>query len=227
MISRGKLFISGGGGAQDSFLLDRAFVDALKNRKILYIPIGLKRDIVGYEECYDWIKNTLFTHTDKNLDIIMWIELKKKAEQDLKDFDAIYIGGAGSAYDLLRQMYKTGFTDLLLKFFKNGGILYGGSAGAVIMGKYIIPTGKDMGQKPRPGLRLIKSYSIYCHYNKDQDSIIKTFINNYKSPVIALPESSGLITEKNDAMVVGCSSIVIFSLNFEKIHIKPKKSFVL
>lgn len=227
MISRGKLFISGGGGVQDSFLLDRAFVDALKNRKILYIPIGLKRDIVGYEECYDWIKNTLFTRTDRNLDIIMWIELKKKTEQDLKDFDAIYIGGAGSAYDLLGQMRKAGFTDLLLKFFKNGGILYGGSAGAVIMGKYIIPMGKDISQKLKLGLRLIKSYSIYCHYNKDQDSIIKTFIDNYKSPVIALPESSGLIIEKNDAMVVGRDSIVIFSLSFEKIYVKPKKSFIL
>lgn len=227
MISKGKLFISGGGRAKDSFLLDKVFVNTLKNKKILYIPIGLKRDIIGYEECYGWIKNTLSVHTDKVLDIAMWVDLKRGTEKDLENFDAIYIGGAGKAHDLLRQMRRAKFISFLLKFFRNGGILYGGSAGAVVMGKYIIPMDNGVNHKIKLGLGLLKDYSIYCHYIKNHDKILKRFIENYKKPVISIPENSGFVLEKNRILVVGYSKIIVFYSNFKRVIIDPKDSFNL
>lgn len=227
MISRGKLFISGGGKAKDSFLLDKAFVNTLQNKKILYIPIGLKRDIIGYEECYNWIRNTLSVHTDEVLDISMWVDLGKEADKDLKTFDAIYIGGAGDAYNLLKQMRKVKFIASLLKFFRDGGILYGGSAGAVIMGKYIIPMNNGMNQKSKLGLGLLKNYSIYCHYSKNYDKILKRFIDNYNRPVISIPENSGFIFDRNKISVVGYNQIIIFNLDSRRRYVKPNENFII
>lgn len=227
MISNGKLFISGGGKAKDSFLLDKAFVASLSKGKILYIPVGLKRDIVGYEECYDWIKNTLSIYTKKDLEITMWIDIKGKTERDFKEFDAIYIGGAKDTDELMQKLRKNNFINNLVNFLKKGGMLYGGSAGAVIIGKYIISMNKDAKQIAKLGLGLLKKYSIYCHYNKNQDIIINNFIKTYKTPVVALPENSGLIIEGDNVLVEGYSNIVVFYSNFKKNIIKPKKFFNL
>ncbi|MBU1159659.1 Type 1 glutamine amidotransferase-like domain-containing protein, partial [Patescibacteria group bacterium] len=126
---KGKLFISGGGGAQDSFLLDQEFVKSSRLKRILYIPIALQRDSIGYEACYDWITSTLSNHSDDFIEIMMWLDLKNKTIDDLKKIDAIYIGG-GNTYKLLQIIYEENFDKVLAEFLRRGGNIYGGSAGA-------------------------------------------------------------------------------------------------
>lgn len=226
---RGKLFISGGGNSEESFLLDKKFVSSLKKKNILYIPIGLRRDLIGYEDCYEWITKTLSAHTKKSLDIEMWISLKGVTKEDILNFEAIYIGGGRNTYKLLYNFYRTGFIDLLKEFFHNGGIVYGGSAGAVIMGKSIATVSEE-NDKMYPfeeGLYLLNNYSICCHFNARKEKLIYKFISNHNSPVIAIPEDSGLILEYQHFLVIGYSHIELYDTYLNKSIIKPGESFSL
>lgn len=225
----GKLFLSGGGHAKDSFLLDCKFVSFLKNRKLLYIPIGLQRSFIGYEECYDWITKTISVHTNVRINIIMWIDLNNKTQDDLRQFDAIYIGGAQDSYKFMEILHKTKFIDILYNFLKDGKIIYGGSTGAIIMGKNI----SILGELPKgayannEGLNLVKDYSIYCHYTNDCDSKIIQYINRCKNSVIAIPENSGIFVENNKLKVVGYNNVIIFDAKYNKSIIKPASLYQL
>ena len=229
MIKKGKLFISGGGKAKESFLLDREFVNSLKNKKILYIPIGLERDFIGYEGCYDWINTTLSVHSNYLLNITMWIDLNNKKISDVQSFDAIYLGGGRNTYKFLQLIYDTKFYDILRNFINKGGSIYGGSAGAIIMGKNIATVSEenDNNYTCEEGLGFVGNYSLLCHYDSTQDEKIKKYISNYKTPVIALPENSGLVVEKNNILVLGYNKVAIFDLEANKKFIRPDEIFVL
>ena len=218
----GKIFISGGGGIEDSLLLDKKFVNSFKKKKVLYIPIAMERDEVGFESCYDWIISALSRHSEDFIDIVMLLDLADKNLQ-MSDFDGIYIGG-GNTYKLLQYIYATGFDKILMSFIKNNGIVYGGSAGAIILGKNIstVIEENDKNYKYDQGLSLIGDYSIRCHYNKniDDEKIFK-FIKYYKYPVIALPEKTGLVINNKYSEVIGSENAVIFNINGEREYKKP------
>lgn len=222
----GKLFISGGGGAQDSFLLDKEFVKSLDDKKILYIPIALQRDSLGHEACYDWIVSALSSHSNDFIEIIMWLDLKNKTIDDLKNFDAVYIGG-GNTYKLLQMIYEANFDKALTEFLRRGGNIYGGSAGAIIMGKNIsiVNEENDANYKYEKGLSLLRNYSLICHYKELKDYKIKKYIEINKNPVIALTEKSGLIIENNLAKVSGYEPVIIFNEKIEKRIIMPEEKF--
>jgi len=225
-IGKGKLFLSGGGGAQDSFLLDQEFVKSLRAKTVLYIPIALQRDPLGYEACYDWIVSTLSVHSDDFIEIIMWLDLKTKTLDDLKKFEAIYIGG-GNTYKLLQTFHETGFDKVIVKFLKQGGIIYGGSAGAIIMGKNIstVSEENDDDYKFDKGLFLLGNYSLICHYDFSKNKQIEHYIQKYRNPVIALTEKGGIIIENNCVKVIGYESALIFDEKLNKKNLKPKEIF--
>jgi len=218
----GKIFISGGGGIEESFLLDKQFVRSLTKRKVLYIPLALNRDNIGFEACYDWIISALARHSDDFINITMLLDLAGYKKELNDDFDGIYIGG-GNTYKLLQHIYNTGFDKKLTSFLRNGGLVYGGSAGAIILGKSIaiVSEENDNDYKYNKGLSLIGNYSIMCHYNEAEDDKILEFVKLYQSPVIALPEGSGLIIDKEKCEVVGDKSVLIFGLYQER---KSEKS---
>jgi dipeptidase E len=208
---RGKVFASGGGNAKNSYLLDREFVNSLKNHKILYIPIGLRRDIVGFEGCYNWITETLKAHTSKEIEIEMWINLKDKHEEDLSVFDAIYIGGAYNTYKLMDILHRSGLNQKLREFVIKGGSIYGGSSGAIILGKNIATWGDDkIDNGSEDGLDLVNGFSIFCHFNIKGEEHVKNYINKYKIPTIALTEDTGFIYEENNIKAIGYDPVVIF-----------------
>lgn len=217
----GEIFISGGGGVKDSFLLDGKFIGSLKRKKILYIPIAMERDAIGFEVCYDWIISALSRHSKDFVDITMLIDLTDKNLQ-ISNFDGIYIGG-GNTYKLLQYIYNTGFDKNLTSFIKNNGIIYGGSAGAIILGKNIstVIEENDKNYRYNKGLSLIGDYSIICHYKNIDDEKIFKFIKSFQYPVIALPEKAGLIINSNCAEVVGSENVLIFSSDGEKKYKKP------
>jgi len=222
-----KIFLSGGGEAKDSFLLDKEFVKSIlaSNKKsLLYIPIALER--VSYESCYDWITKTLTAHTNEFIDITMWTDLSEKKQKQLDKFDAVYIGG-GNTFKLLHQFCESNFFSFLLKYINNGGIVYGGSAGAIIIGKDINTSqdNRDKQHKHDKGLSVIGRYVIFCHYDKKLDKKIISYIEKYNNPVIAIPEKSGLKIEGKQAVVIGDKPVVIFNLNKEKKVIEVSKKF--
>ena len=111
---KGKIFLSGGGNQEQSFEFDRKFFDLLgNNSKILYIPVALERETIGFEACWDWFSNLISTHTD-NKDIDFNMLLEGDPIINLDKYNAIYIGG-GNTYKLLNFINNNGLKDKILR----------------------------------------------------------------------------------------------------------------
>ncbi len=208
-----RLFLAGGGNEKDSLKIDTQFIKCLKHKRIVYIPLALEPSVNGYESCFDWISSTLSEKlTDEFVDISMWTYLKNKKETDLNGFDAVYIGG-GNTYNLLKRIKEAGFDQVLIRFYKKGGIIYGGSAGAIICGYDIatVEEENEINYTDNKALNLINNYSVICHYTEIQKDKVLKYVREHKKQVIAIPERSGLIVENGENLsVVGYEPIYLF-----------------
>lgn len=210
-----NLYISGGGESKDSLLLDKHFLQKIdKKSSILYIPIAMEVDYLGFESCYKWITNTLSSISEDFVDVTMWTNLSDKSWDDIKNFTAIYIGG-GNTFKLLNNLYHTNFVVALKKYINNGGIVYGGSAGAIIMGKSINTAEEenDKNYKENKGLDLFSGLSIICHYKNNIDKKIINYVAKNHQGVIALPERTGLFLSNSEMLVIGYEPAYYFGLN--------------
>ncbi|MCQ2011585.1 Type 1 glutamine amidotransferase-like domain-containing protein [Sporolactobacillus sp. STSJ-5] len=93
----------------------------------------------------------------------MWTNIDSKNLTDLSIFSAIYMSG-GSAEKLLYH-FNNGFGELLQRYFHHGGIIYGQSAGAIVLGK-TIDTFQQLNDDLN-GLNLISGFSMACHFQED------------------------------------------------------------
>ncbi|SEQ37225.1 dipeptidase E [Virgibacillus subterraneus] len=207
----GHLILSGGGDKEQSKEIDQYFIEHINPSKpLLYIPIAMN-GIIPYEECFKWA-NSVFNPF--GIDIIMWTNVDNKSFDDLKQFSAIYIGG-GNTFNLLREFRISQFDSLLKEYIENDGIVYGGSAGAIILGSNIMtcahmdPNNTDL--QSINGLNLISDYSIWCHYEAENESLISGFIKDYKKSVIALRDGTGVAVSDEGIKVIGNSSAISFT----------------
>jgi len=205
----GKLILSGGGNEKQTYLLDEVF---LKNvNKILYIPLAWKND--DFESCLKWFRCMISQH--KKVKVDMLADLSK--EVNLQNYDAVYIGG-GNTFKLLKKIKNYRFDKKLIEYCNNGGVIYGGSAGAIIIGKDIkialICKDKDANKvklKDTKGLNLAKDYYIQCHFEDSQIEEHKKFIGKSKKKIIAIPEESSIFIENDRLKVVGLKPITIIA----------------
>jgi dipeptidase E len=204
MEKEARIALAGGGGADDSRLLDEVFAAWIGSQgRLLYLPIAL-RGIRSFESCLEWITGTFaplnITH------ITMWTDLTEHQSHELEEFEAIYIGG-GNTYSLLAELINSGFDRYLKTYAQSGGVIYGGSAGAVVLGKDIrTVTNMDrnhIGLVEVNCLNLAKDYSIVPHYQPDMDKLIAEFARNYRRPVLGIPERSGVVIESGRMRMVG------------------------
>ena len=119
---------------------------------------------------------------------------------------------------------------VLKLFVKNGGNIYGGSSGAIIMGKNIETWGGEAnGYTDYGGLNLVGGWSIFCHYCEENISRLKLYLKKYKLPTIALPENSGFIYDRDSGSirVIGYDSITVFPRLNTSFNVDPGKEFPL
>lgn len=204
MEKEARIALAGGGGAEDSRLLDEVFAAWVGPRgKMLYLPIAL-RGIRSFESCREWITTTFSPL--KLTDITMWTDLIGHQADELEGFDAIYIGG-GNTYSLLAELIGSGFDRHLKAYAQSGGIIYGGSAGAVVLGKDIRTVThmdrNNIGLAEVNCLNLATDYSIVPHYQPEMDQLIAEFVRNYRLPVLGIPERSGVVIESGRMRTVG------------------------
>jgi len=195
------LILSGGTGKNKESKLNSLFLKKVGKGKILYIPIAMSSK--RYPDCYKWIISTL------KKDVVMLTSFKEKV--NLNNFKGIYIGG-GNTFKLLKEIKEAKFENKLKKF---KGIIYGGSAGAIIWGKDIstcsFGTLKDKNTvklKNLKGFNLI-NYNIQCHYNNGEKSLILNHIKKTKTPIIALPEDSGILVKNKS--ITPINKVYIFT----------------
>jgi len=221
-----KLFLSGGGSAQDSRELDDLFANSLdKSKPLLYIPLAMDETKKSYDACFKFISEVFNPRGIRN--IVMWVEkdLERKSIK-LNKFGGIYIGG-GNTFYLLKKIKETNFDNLLINAINKGIPYYGGSAGAIICGKTIklseLSDINFVGLKDLNGLNLLGKYSIICHYENKNSKKMNQLQKSYGLSIIALPEGTGLVFEKGSLKVVGNSSAVIFEKN-QTIRVSKNKS---
>ena len=215
----GKLFLSGGGSGKTTFEIDEIFLK--KINKILYIPLAKRNNC---KKCKEWIVEAMNQH--KKIKIDMLIDLSKYV--NLEDYDAVYLGG-GNTFKLLKEIKDSNFGAKLLKYFNEGGTIYGGSAGAIIFGNDIntalicdIPDKNYVRLKDTSGFKKLKGYDIQVHYTKGQLKKNQEYSKKTETPIIAIPEGSALLVENKRYKVIGTKSIVIITKNSVK-EFKPRE----
>lgn len=210
-----KLFLGGGGGKEDSIELDKKFVASLDlSKPLLYIPIAINTEKHPYSGCLEWFLDVFSPLGVKN--IVMWVEydLKQKQEEDFEQFSGVYIGG-GNTPKLLKELKEFGTFEILKKLAEKDMPIYGGSAGAIIFAKTIIPAlsadENFVGLTDFSAFNLIKDYDMWCHYSESLNPMIKSYTDKYNlKKIIAMPENAGLYVTENNIEVIGPGSVKIF-----------------
>lgn len=123
----GAVFLSGGGGAEDSVPLDTAFASAVGSGPLWYWPIALEP--VRHPSCLDWLAGVFGPLGVTEID--MWDGGESDGAdsglaQRLRDYRGVYIGG-GNTYRLLDIVRRHGLLPSLRSFIDSGGVAYGGS----------------------------------------------------------------------------------------------------
>lgn len=201
------LFLGGGGDIQGSIEIDTAFFSYLMpNDKILYIPVAC--DFTTYENCFVWFNSLVKKYINIPSDNISML-LETSVIPHLNDYKAIYIGG-GNTYKLLDYICKNNLDIKCKEYLKGNGIIFGGSAGAIIFGKTIETVIEEKENYPdNPALNMVKDYAIRCHYQPQDDKLFQNLSKKIKTPIIALPENGGLKIDENNIKTIG--NVFIFN----------------
>ncbi len=198
-----------------------------KNGHFLYVPIALRNSKL-YPTAHLWIKDMVELHERGDVQFETVDALSKYDLETLKEFDAIFIGG-GNTWSLIQEIKNSGFAEILIQYIECGGQVYGGSAGAIIMGNRIDTHDDEnnMGLNDVSGFNLLNNFSIACHFKNEQNDRFKAWAMNNNLPIICLPEETGLIIENRIVLCVGTKPCSIYFANGTKKHIDPEESFDL
>lgn len=210
-----RIIVAGGGNATDSLPLDELLARWTgKAGRLLYLPVALAGMGKSYADCLEWITSAL--NPRGIADITMWTDLSQFDYSDLNRFDAVYIGG-GNTFTLLAQMRTTGFDKALTDFILRGGIVYGGSAGAIVLGHNILTCAhldtNQTGLTEMGGLDVLNGTSIWCHYHPTDDASIIEFVQRYNCAVLAIPERAGASFEGDQVTAFGYEPIRLFTVD--------------
>ena len=216
-----RLYLSGGGNGEKSAELDRKFASAIgKSKPLLYIPIAMDENRHSYPECFQWLSKTF---NPLGIDKIeMWTEkdLRERAEAELERFSGVYVGG-GNTFYLLKELKDSGFLPKLERLIKRNVPYYGGSAGAIICAKTIIPSmasdSNDVGLKNFEAMHFVRDYDLWCHYEPEDTAKIQEFKEKYPLDLIALPENTGLFVTEKAIEVVGPGSAYLSNKKMKEV----------
>jgi dipeptidase E len=220
-----KIILAGGGDEEQSKITDKFYLSKLgDNTKMLYIPIAL-RDHILFEDCLSWISN-VFPSIKNNIKMIT--DFNEISEEDIKNYDTIYISG-GNTYNLLSEINNSDFREKINQFISQDKMIYGGSAGAIVLGENILtsPDSNETKLTDFSGIKIIKNYSIWPHYKEKNNLDISDYVKKYNLNVIAIPEESSLYVENNTGITIGTKEIVIFMKDNSIIRILPNEKITL
>ena len=204
-----KLILNGGGDGKAAVsarqLLNRV-ID--HHKKILYIPFAWPDPT--YQGCLEFMTGEL-TDVEK-----AGIEMVKTADElmslKLTDYACLYIGG-GNTYKLLNDLKASGAFEKIRKYLtEEDGIIYGGSAGAIIFGKDLDSCNTDddneVGLRDHAGFDMLGGYSLLCHYtnrNRERTELSRRYLLELSKikPVYAIPEEDTICVNDGGVAFIG------------------------
>ena len=217
-VAVGSLILAGGGDEEDSAPLDQLFASWVGDGKLVYLPVAMDGSKPTYAECHDWLESVFHPLGVSNID--MCTDVYILDEQRLAEVRGVYIGG-GNTFRLLHLLRESRLTNWLVGYVKNGGKVYGGSAGAIIWGRDISTSQhadqNEVGLQDTRGLDKLNGYSLWCHYVPQDDPTIRTFIKQHDLPLIGLPERSGILVENGQITTIGYEPVMCFTKGLQTI----------
>ncbi|QMU77346.1 type 1 glutamine amidotransferase-like domain-containing protein [Streptacidiphilus sp. PB12-B1b] len=206
----GSLFLSGGGGAEDSLRLDTAFASAVGSGPLWYWPVAMVPAESDYAACLEWVTG-VFSPLGLN-DIQMWDGAGDEPARRLPEFRGVYIGG-GNTFRLLAVLRRNGLLTALKRFLENGGAVYGGSAGAAVMGVDITTVAHldvdSCHTTDTRGLDLLAGHGVFVHHRLQDTPRAREWARENRRPVVALHERAGAVVADGQFTAVG----------FEPVHL--------
>ena len=210
-----KVFLCGGGADIQTVEANKRLNEVIDHSKpCLYVPLAMEPKM--YDSCREWIKGEL-----KNVDI-PYIETVKSADEladkNLNDYSFIFIGG-GNTFKLLKDLKVSGAFDKIKEYLNNDGVIFGGSAGAIIFGEDLESCGLDdeneVDLTETGGFDILNGISFLCHYTsraaeKDERSRQYLLEVSKRRKVIALPEEVTLFVNGDNIEVIGDRPYYIF-----------------
>lgn len=199
------IILGGGGSDEKAFATDEWFLRALKGTgRIVYIPVAQEQPS-AWSGCGLWFTSMLAKHSAG--EAIVLTDLSNPP--DVQTVSGIYIGG-GDTRILLNRVRESGFEHYLELASKGGVVIFGGSAGAILFGKYLwtAPEARPFCSEPS-GLDLLAlnwcdELSIACHYQESDDANFLCFSRkNGTVPIIAIPEDVGVIWGTESVRIIG------------------------
>ncbi len=203
-----KVFLCGGGAGIQTIEANKRLNEVIDHSKpCLYIPLAMEQE--KYADCYVWIKDEL-----KNIDI-PYIEMVKSADElankNMTDYGVIFIGG-GNTFKLLRDLKISGSFQKIKNYMDSEGVIFGGSAGAIIFGKDLEACRLDdinaVNLNEINGFDILNGTSILCHYTnrtaeKDEESKQYLLEGSKNRKVVALPQEVTLFVNGEDIELIG------------------------
>ena len=159
-----KVFLCGGGAGIQTIEANKRLNEVIDHSKpCLYVPLAMEHTV--YADCYKWIKGEL-----KNVDI-PYIEMVNSADElaakNMNDFGVIFIGG-GNTFKLLHDLKTSGAFEKIKEYLNSEGVVFGGSAGAIIFGKDLeacrLDDTNEVNLSDIDGFDILNGTSILCHY---------------------------------------------------------------
>lgn len=238
-----KLILCGGGSGEQNYYANKKLNEIIDhNKPLLYVPLAMDESDHPYDSCYEWINEELAQVQLSGIDMVRSFE--ELVQKDYDNYCALFIGG-GNTYKLLKEIKDSGAFEKIKEFINNGGIVIGGSAGAVIFGCDIdiISTmdPNDVALIDTKGFNVMNGVSIFPHYTNTKSKLseeenlarLNNFTNAIKhfsmtnGDVIAIPEEDAIFINNGELEILGNRPFFFFKngesqeLNFEEnTHIK-------
>lgn len=226
-----RVFLNGGGSGEKTISTYKEINKIINHKKpVLYIPLAMDENEHPYDECYEWIKEEISVIDSPGIDMIR--SFNELYNTDFNNYSMIFIGG-GNTYKLLKGIKDSNCFDKFKDYINSDGIIFGGSAGAVIFGKDInsikVMDENTVFLEDTKGFDLLNSISIFPHYTNYKSKYTKeeneklqekytNFLTNYSSleKVIAYPEENTIFVDDNGYKLLGELPYYLFENGMKK-----------
>ena len=203
-----KVFLCGGGAGEQTIEANKRLNEVIDHTKpCLYIPLAMEADM--YDSCYKWITGELKDMEIPHIDMVRSAE--ELAEKDLSEYRVLFIGG-GNTYKLLYDIKRCGMFEKIREYLENGGVAFGGSAGAIIFGEDLesceLDDPNEVDLKDTAGYDVLGGISVLCHYTsrtEEEDEKSKEFLLSISDHrrILAMPEEVTVFVNDDKVEIIG------------------------
>jgi len=207
-----NLFLQWGWSYPDTKEMDKLFFEKLDpKKKLLYIPTAML-GWVTYEECFWYISN-IVADLDVDIEIEMFPYLDELLDVDFSNYSGVYIWW-GNTFNLLYEIRKNWIDAKILKFIKEGWLVCGWSAWAIIFWKDInsADDANIVWLKNIFWFDMLKWATLWCHYQDKQKKEIMKYVNYHKNSVIALSENSWLYVDETWIKCIWEDKVTVYTI---------------